>query len=903
MQVSPFQDLFIKQELANGLSLNNVLRGIAKIENVSVEQIKKAVNDVLLNSEWPFLHLSEGFKFWNRREVFSGNFQLEKKSHNISLSNLWSLLVYYSDDQKVCLDFAMHHCLADAHSFQLFWKDFISACKGSKASPQSMLTYAKTNYPTEIDLGKIKNIEPEGLGPISRISLSISPKTLILGEQMAAQKNVSLSTFIVSSLQKCLNHAEEFLGRKLQTGIALRNRTGKQEKNDFLMKVNFLPLEHSTDLKILERSIRRCFRNQSFPLINWLNQTKRSVAFNVLFSYQKEKYETENDSMNAQFEFLPTSIDENLLALHVLDFGQGGLKLSFDVRTDIADVSFWRQFIVNFLYNTSRLLQDKKGDIKFTEGELKNTNFNNQDLWHYFEKAPNNKVAIITKNETVSFQELRKRISEEAIPNERVNWIKPNRTIDSIVSVMSSWKNNRIVTFNKEDLDNIPQGDYLYVAKTSGSTGEQKRIFIKKRGIESMLEDWKNRLSIKQESIHLSLANMEFDVFFGDLFRSLFLGCTLIFPDHEDRLSPHKISKLIKSHGVTHLESTPTFLKILIKSNDLTALEHLICGSEEMTGSLYEELRLCLPNTKIYNSYGLTEVSIDSALCEIQNGTAPYPVGYPLGDQSFKVVNLKREILPIGTWGELSISGNCVGIPAHQTKQYVRLESGSLEFFTGDKAMIHPKKGLVVSGRLIEDFLKVNGKRIPKVNIERRLTSLGRNNHHELIEKNGMAILVHDFQYSADELRSILSAQFSVTQLPDLIIQLKSWPINANGKIDRKKLKDNIFIEAHESMKWTPATNCKLEKKVYSVLQKFAKNYGSKEDSLFSYGWNSIDLLSLCNELTLAGIHTAPQKLIYNPTIQTILNEASTHEEEPNVTNEIQLEDSELDDILDMLNE
>jgi aryl carrier-like protein len=233
----------------------------------------------------------------------------------------------------------------------------------------------------------------------------------------------------------------------------------------------------------------------------------------------------------------------------------------------------------------------------------------------------------------------------------------------------------------------------------------------------------------------------------------------------------------------------------------------------------------------------------------------------------------------MGIWGELHISGACVGTPLLKSERYIAHEDGTLGYKTGDRAFIHPIHGLIISGRMQDDFIKVNGKRIPARRIEHLIASLEELAQCCVLEMDGVSVLLHELSLSEPEIRAYLSKHIPPYQQPDLIQFNTTWPINQNGKIDKKTLIKQIPIQR----------------------KSFEKTYGDSEDSLLAYGWNSIDLLSLCNELTINGIVISSQKVMAKPFIKTLLEEENS-EDDRDSSHEINIDDIDMDDILGILN-
>ena len=901
MLVQPFQNLFIQKELTSGSAGNSILNGRAVFDQIDFFKFSRCLNNFIANSQWAYLHLSECFTFWIIKDHFGGCLNIEEQTSpsKISLNCLWEISFFKNGDGAI-LDVAMHHAFADAHTFQLFWTGIISEYNEKK--------YLITNphYPINsfqaLYIPNIKLVENNGLGPIERKTISFSAFRKNQFQKMANAKAILLSTALISVLQAELDYVEKYLGLNLQAGFALRNRSGRNARASFLTAVNFLPVTHYpiTKIKDLEAHIKQLFRHQDYPLIQWLRDNNRSMAFNVLFSYQKQEYDAEQ---GAELIFLPAPEDETILGVHVLDFGDGDIKISFDFRTDIADQSFWRAFIVQYLNAISLFLNDSALNFEFKKSSLP-PKYTHKSLWSNFDIAPSERKALICNGETITFGELRATLVAMPCPADPIIFIEPDRSLNSILLILKAWKENKIVAFSPPKEVIIPEGDFLYLAQTSGSTGEPKTIFISRAGIESMLDGWQKQLNISPSSVHLSTADQQFDVFFGDLFRSIFLGTTMVLASKEEQFSPISISDLLVKNSVTHYESTPSLLLLLTsKLNALSNLKALIIGSEPLTYQLLVLIKkISNAGLKVFNSYGLTEVSIDSALAEINTSITDYfPVGFPLGDQCFKVINDQFEIVPIGIWGELVIKGKCVGRILGSDQKNLSNGSDS-EFFTGDRAMIHPNFGLIVNGRLNNDFIKVHGKRIPTSALESFILMNTDATNCFVFEKKGLVILSHNAKTEDQVSINKLATKFQRHQIPDIILKIDDWQLNKNGKVDKEKIKDTIVLPINNGIKWRPSSE-KNDVAIANIFHKIGKDWGDKEESLYFYGWNSIDLLSFCNELFVQGYSISAAVILRDPTIATILQQIKQKTNDAKkITPSISVSGNDLDEILKILN-
>jgi len=904
---TPYQELFIAQDRNWSSSSVNVLSGIAVFSNnVDEIKLKQSLVRLVNESTWTKLEIDLDLNCWNISDQLNGTFSLHT-IENVDLSTntqLWQISLSINEDGNWQLLLRMHHVLADAHSFQLFWKQLLNLYEHNYLYDWNIQPSA-VEVPKKSDLVGIKKLPDIGLGKIKRLDFELDNIKEI--EFFCATKRISASTLLLKILIDALDELELILETPMQVGMALRNRYNKLQKETFQSAVNFLPLKHEIQLSDIELNVRSLFRFQSYPLISWLRETGCQRAFNVLFSFQKEKYDHQiGDGVSANFEFKPPLQDENVLSLHILDYGNSTFKFQFDVRLDIAIESFWTEFVMNYKTRLENFIRGGTESISYNTAVLKNNFPQKNDLFELFENAADTKLALIIGEQNFTFGEVRNAVDNLDISGDKFHILIPNRSFENIIHILKIWKAGGFITFNDVQIENIFESKrYLYLCETSGSTGRPKQILIGREGIESLLFSWNKELDLSNDSVHLSTSDQKFDVFFGDLFRSLFSGNTLVLATDSQRFNFLELSILIKRFNITHYESVPSLLNAMLSYiPKMASLRYLICGSEKLTVDFYHKLYNSLPNgCKLYNSYGLTEASIDSAFkeCKVYDDMY-FPLGFPLGSQNFTIINSRGNILPKGVWGELLISGECVGRPLQMDTDKYSEDGHVLTYKTGDAAMIDPVEGLIVKGRLNSDFIKVNGKRVPSDLIIAKLYELKLVEKAILSELNGQAILIFQGLYDKETVKQKMKDYFLPSQLPDRYCSNTYWPLLISGKLDFNLLAESLLHIDDSEEKWCPSTS-ENDKILFDILKKMDINFGSFDQDLFELGWTSIDVIRLCNELVVRGKNVSPQNFMREISISLILNQLLSETQLPKT--EVKTDDvdeSDFDDILSILN-
>ena len=897
--LSPYQLLFFNRELNFGSSNSNILKGNVRVSGSDYSNLKNAIKEVLNNSEWPFLSINSITKSWNKTETWNGDFEENLIEPEISLDGkLWSVQLIIETEKDILLRLCLHHCLGDAHSFNLFWNAVYSQYKNrtfhqpdtvnEKLSELLVLPNQDERKELPVDLG---------IGAIKRLSFDFNARVISHLIPIASKTSGSTMAFLLEQLEEELAEAEKHLEIPLKIGIALRNRKNKFQKNSFPTCVNFLPLVKGANLSMQQR-ILNVFRHQDYPLLDFLVQNDQRVAFNALFSYQKELYEF-SDDLALHFNFEPSSADDNILGIHLLEYGDNRLTLHVDYRIDIASEHYWKTFIRSIIRKITALVLSKP-DIKsnFKEAKLAPNPSEYFDFWHWFKQADNSKIAVVCKGVKVNFGDLNRKIEEIKFDeNQKLVRLKPERNLENIARLLAAWQKGLAVSYhdvNDDCLDNIECG--AYIAKTSGTSGTSKTILISFDSLKTLIPDWKEIYQTKN-SVHLSLADQRFDVFFGDILRSVLSGETLILATEDERLDTNKITHLIQKYQITHFESTPSFLSYLLPIiTNINYLNTIICGSEQILDGFYRLTRRKeFDKIRFFNSYGLTECSIDSSISNLKrNVDGRFPSGFVVGKQTISILDKTGALKPMGVWGEIHIDGECVGINIESNNRIKK-------YATGDLGMITPEDGLLVGGRINNDFIKVNGRRIPAGLIEILVSKIDEIKSCLCLEVNKTAVLFMNGNSTKEEVHQKLSAFLSKYQLPDSYFFCEKWPINRNGKADRNQLIEWYRKDFQSKPSWNPLNNA-TEKIIFECLKARNKSFGAAEDSLISFGWNSIELLSLANELNLKGVFVPLTAFIQQPTIRFILASKETIMENSNAEKP-KADNVDLDDILSVLNE
>lgn len=340
-----------------------------------------------------------------------------------------------------------------------------------------------------------------------------------------------------------------------------------------------------------------------------------------------------------------------------------------------------------------------------------------------------------------------------------------------------------------------------YILFTSGTTGIPKGVPICYGNLEAFARNVAGmRMNISESSKFLQVFDLTFDLsVFSYLIPMLYGACVYTLPKSPLR---HIMSlELIDSEQITHVLSVPSFVNGFsnyFSEIELHSITHwLFCG-EALKSKMTEEWKKCLPNARVINVYGPTEATI---FCteydcsdEFEHMNGVVCIGKPFTGTGFSLMKENAG----DPSGELLISGNqlSAGYLFNSKVEYdafFESENGK-QYKTGDICLKDESGHYFYLGRK-DKQVKIQGFRIEPGEVEY---------HANLIEGIDDAVVLADekaegifvlvmFYISADavsenKITEALQKKLPHYMIPAEFIKVDKFPLNVNGKTDRKEL-------------------------------------------------------------------------------------------------------------------
>lgn len=430
-------------------------------------------------------------------------------------------------------------------------------------------------------------------------------------------------------------------------------------------------------------------------------------------------------------------------------------------------------------------------------------------------------------------------------------------------------------------IENNPK-DTAYIIYTSGSSGEPKGVEMSHAAATNTIEEILRIWNIGVEDSVLSISAFDFDLSVFDIFGLLAAGGTVILINEDDFRDPEVWEKLIKIYGITIWNSAPALLDMFLimrKNNHFDKLRLALVSGDWVPLYLPEKwYKVTSINSQFVALGGATEGGIWSnyyCVSKIDKSWNSIPYGQALPKQKYRIMDENFVDCGVNIPGELQIGGGSlakgyINDEELTMKKFITDVKGERWYRTGDRGMRWADGTIEFLGRM-DTQVKIRGHRIELGEIESVLKSFlgikeavvvaqGDKYHKELV-----AFYLGEY-IAENEIEGYLKLHLPEYSIPNSIIRLENFPLNANGKVDRKSLAEYKKIDSVEIIP---------DKAINIVLTIWEELLGNKvidlDENLFKMGADSLLAARFVGAMnTRCGIEVHMKEVFMNPSINAL---------------------------------
>lgn len=372
-----------------------------------------------------------------------------------------------------------------------------------------------------------------------------------------------------------------------------------------------------------------------------------------------------------------------------------------------------------------------------------------------------------------------------------------------------SWLENNLAQSSFDD-------QFAYTLFTSGSTGAPKGVMISKKNVASFVEAfWELGYDIDENDRSLQMFELTFDLSVISYLIPLIKGaCVYTIP--RDKIKYGYVFELMDEKQLTLAMIVPSILNYLrpyFSEIDCPKLKYSIIGGEALHLNIVEEWSICVPNARIDNIYGPTENTIFCTTYTFNRNSKNdslngiLSIGEPMLNNYAVLLDEKNRRAPVNQIGELCLAGGQLtsgyanNAKLNQELFFTDNYNGAETRFyrTGDLCLLRENGKIDFVGRK-DSQVKIQGFRIELSEIEFHCKK-GTEHQISLVAvaiknaagNNEVAVIFESESFNYENIQEYLQSKLPPYMIPTQFHFLSSFPLNVNGKIDRKKIIESII--------------------------------------------------------------------------------------------------------------
>jgi mycobactin peptide synthetase MbtE len=439
--------------------------------------------------------------------------------------------------------------------------------------------------------------------------------------------------------------------------------------------------------------------------------------------------------------------------------------------------------------------------------------------------------------------------------------------------------------------------DSMYLVNTSGSTGNPKMIEGMHKSLSHFIHWEVNDFKLSQKTRGCILARLSFDLSLREMFAPLLAGGTLCIPTSEIKAQPVRLIEWMGLSGINLIHPIPSIFRQIMKEiknnpslgDNVTGLENILFAGEALFGRDIAEWRsIGGDKASLANLYGPSETTLAKICNRIcTNDYQPneiIPLGKPLPNTSILIISDNLLCSP-NVIGEIYIktpfrSKGYFKEPGMTREKFIQNplhnDYEDIVYQTGDLAKYYEDGTIAFTGRQ-DSQVKIRGNRVELPEIEKAIMNYPDVKQAVVLpvkNADGENVItcyyVGDAYFDKENLRTYLKDYLPEYMFPSYYIHLEEFPLNLNGKIDRRALPKPEEL-LYDQLSFEAPTN-ELEEKLAVMWAEVLnlKKVGIN-NSFYELGGHSLSVTKILSRIYKElGIEILLKEIFENATIKKL---------------------------------